>query len=49
MISFDLIGTLFRWRFLDHSAHLGGVLFGMFVTSLHCLHIHTMKFFCFSL
>ncbi|CAF1212315.1 unnamed protein product [Rotaria sordida] len=30
MVSFDLFGTIMRWRFLDHSAHLGGVLFGIF-------------------
>jgi rhomboid-like protein len=29
MVSFDLLGTIMRWRYLDHSAHLGGVLFGM--------------------
>jgi rhomboid-like protein len=29
MVSFDLVGTIMRWRYLDHSAHLGGVLFGM--------------------
>ncbi|CAF1578297.1 unnamed protein product [Adineta steineri] len=30
MVSFDLLGTIMRWRYLDHSAHLGGVLFGIF-------------------
>ncbi|CAF1421235.1 unnamed protein product [Rotaria magnacalcarata] len=30
MISFDLLGTIMRWRYLDHSAHLGGVFFGIF-------------------
>ncbi|CAF3942662.1 unnamed protein product [Rotaria sp. Silwood2] len=30
MVSFDLFGTIMRWRYLDHSAHLGGVLFGIF-------------------
>ena len=34
LITFDLVGTLFRWKFLDHSAHLGGVLFGMSVLLL---------------
>jgi len=29
MVSFDVVGTIMRWRYLDHSAHLGGVLFGM--------------------
>jgi hypothetical protein len=29
MVSFDLLGTILRWRYLDHAAHLGGVLFGM--------------------
>lgn len=30
MVCFDLLGTIMRWRYLDHSAHLGGVLFGIF-------------------
>lgn len=29
LLSFDLFGTIMKWRYLDHSAHLGGVLFGM--------------------
>jgi len=29
MVCFDLVGTIMQWRYLDHSAHLGGVLFGM--------------------
>lgn len=29
MILVDIIGVLARWRFIDHAAHLGGSLFGI--------------------
>ncbi|KRX19225.1 Presenilins-associated rhomboid-like protein, mitochondrial, partial [Trichinella nelsoni] len=29
VIGFDLAGLLFRWRLLDHAAHLGGSFFGI--------------------
>ena len=29
LIALDLAGVMLKWRFLDHSAHLGGTLFGM--------------------
>ncbi|CAF1659000.1 unnamed protein product, partial [Didymodactylos carnosus] len=31
MISLDVVGTVLRWKFLDHAAHLGGVLYGVYV------------------
>ncbi|XP_076658950.1 rhomboid family intramembrane serine protease rho-7 [Halictus rubicundus] len=30
LMGFDIMGALCRWQFVDHAAHLGGVLFGMF-------------------
>jgi len=29
LMLFDLIGMITRWGFLDHAAHLGGMLFGI--------------------
>lgn len=29
LITFDTLGVIFRWRFFDHAAHLGGTLFGI--------------------
>ena len=29
IIAFDSIGLLARWSFIDHAAHLGGTLFGV--------------------
>ncbi|RWS08240.1 presenilins-associated rhomboid-like protein: mitochondrial, partial [Dinothrombium tinctorium] len=29
IILVDIAGILFRWRFIDHAAHLGGTLFGV--------------------
>lgn len=30
IMAFDLAGILFRWKFFDHAAHLGGALMGIF-------------------
>jgi rhomboid-like protein len=30
LMAVDTVGVLMRWRFLDHAAHLGGALYGMF-------------------
>lgn len=30
VMGLDILGCLFRWQFLDHAAHLGGLFFGMF-------------------
>lgn len=29
IMSVDLAGVVFGWKFFDHAAHLGGALFGM--------------------
>lgn len=29
LIMIDTLGVLLGWRFFDHAAHLGGMLFGM--------------------
>lgn len=29
MLLFDFVGLVARWRFIDHAAHLGGALFGI--------------------
>ena len=30
LVVVDTVGLLLRWRYLDHAAHLGGILYGMF-------------------
>ncbi|ELT89143.1 hypothetical protein CAPTEDRAFT_153017 [Capitella teleta] len=30
LMTFDLMGIVFRWKVLDHAGHLAGVLFGIF-------------------
>ena len=30
MMAADIAGMLLRWRFLDHAAHMGGTLYGIF-------------------
>ncbi|CAD7077445.1 unnamed protein product [Hermetia illucens] len=30
IMAIDLAGCLFKWKFFDHAAHLGGALFGLF-------------------
>ncbi|XP_076181443.1 rhomboid family intramembrane serine protease rho-7 [Ptiloglossa arizonensis] len=30
IIGLDILGCLLRWPYLDHAAHLGGILFGIF-------------------
>lgn len=36
LIAFESLGVILRWRFFDHAAHLGGVLFGWYyVTDGH--------------
>lgn len=37
MAAFDAVGCLAGWRFLDHAAHLGGLLFGVWY--VRCTHI----------
>lgn len=29
LMAFESLGVLMKWRFFDHAAHLGGILFGM--------------------
>jgi rhomboid-like protein len=29
IVAFDLAGLLFKWRVIDHAAHLGGAAFGL--------------------
>ncbi|KAH0564716.1 presenilins-associated rhomboid-like protein, mitochondrial isoform X1 [Cotesia glomerata] len=30
LLAFDVIGCVMRWRFLDHAAHLGGAMWGLY-------------------
>lgn len=32
IVALDATGLILGWRFFDHAAHLGGALFGMWVT-----------------
>ena len=47
IILMDSAGLLLGWRFFDHAAHLGGTLFGMYVTLFGKKYM-TCFDFCFS-
>ncbi|VDL76420.1 unnamed protein product [Nippostrongylus brasiliensis] len=50
VLLFDLVGMLLRFRLFDHAAHIGGVLFGMYVRAHNSLLHHgnaTLLFHCY--
>ena len=47
LMTFDALGLLLGWKVFDHAAHLGGVLFGMYVAQLADFYFSVSFFFFF--